>query len=128
MIFFQSDEELHLKCAKFYDERRNYLHQLPDFQLPYWGDVAIPYNVPEVIDASPTVPTKVVNLVTKYVYTNPVCVKATKKKTFCKKHEGNLQKGNADIEKLVTKEYFVDSALNRNQRNVEVDDRYFDFR
>ncbi|KAJ8968645.1 hypothetical protein NQ317_015723 [Molorchus minor] len=97
-----SRANLYEECGKLFNPY-NYLDQLPPLHLPYVGNVPIPFNVPN-IRPSPPLKTKVVNVVTKYVYKNPVCVVYSKRKNTCKsddkKHKNNL-------ERLVTKEYFV---------------------
>lgn len=93
------------------------------------GQVGVPgLKIPnnQVIEPSPVVKTKAINVVTKYVYKNPVCVKFSKGKNMCKKdsNSGKLKEG---YEQLVTKEYFVkdrikdDTSRQRNGRILEED-------
>lgn len=84
-------------CASIF-EPQNYLKQLPSLSLPYLNSVPIPNN--QIIKASPVITTKIINVVTKYVTTNPVCIKVTSKKPLCKSTKNNL-------DFLITKEYFV---------------------
>ncbi|EFA00596.1 hypothetical protein TcasGA2_TC003467 [Tribolium castaneum] len=93
---FASNTRANLRddCNKLFNPL-NYMDQLPSLALPYVN------NVP--IQPSPVVPTKVINVVTEYVYRNPVCVKISGKKSLCKSK--NPQANN--IEHLVTKQLFV---------------------
>lgn len=78
---------------------KNYMDQLPSLSMPYLDNIPIPQpNVPQIIP-SPVV-TKVINVVTKYINKNPVCIKLTRKKPFCAYKDDTL-------EYLVTKEYYV---------------------
>ncbi|XP_030749304.1 uncharacterized protein LOC115877305 [Sitophilus oryzae] len=99
------------ECAKYY-KPTNYLALLPNLKMPYIGDLAIPdnqhtnnYNNLQKINPSPVVTTKVLTLKTKYVYKNPVCIKTTKKRRYCAPEDAKKKQ---NVEKLVTKEYFVD--------------------
>lgn len=93
-------------CPPVFDPQ-NYLKHLPSLNLPYVNSVPIPLNVP-VIKASPVASTtKIINVVTKYVTTNPVCIKVTSKKPLCKP-----KKGNNNLDYLITKEYFVKDRSN----------------
>lgn len=78
------------------------------------------------IEPSPVVKTKAINIVTKYIYKNPVCVKFSKGKNMCKKNGGpGKVKGN--YEQLVTKEYFVkdrkkdEGSIQRNRKMFDDD-------
>ncbi|KAI4470305.1 alpha/beta hydrolase domain-containing protein [Holotrichia oblita] len=97
-------------CPPVFDPQ-NYLKHLPSLNLPYVNSVPIPINVP-VIKATPVVPTtKIINVVTKYVTTNPVCIKVTSKKPLCKPN-----KNNNNLDYLITKEYFV-----KDRRDLELE-------
>lgn len=86
---------------------QNYLQKLPSLSLPYVSSLSIPH-IGNMIKPSPVVATKVVNVVTKYVTTNPVCIKVTSSKPLCKP-----KKGNPNLNFLITKEYFVKDRSNR---------------
>lgn len=83
------------------------MEQLPSLSMPYINNIQIPNpNIPTI---NPTpVRTKVINVVTRYINKNPVCIKLSGKKPACpyKNSKNNL-------EFLVTKEYYVkDQATN----------------
>ncbi|CAH2015072.1 unnamed protein product [Acanthoscelides obtectus] len=99
------------ECAKIYRPDR-YMSQLPSLKLPYVGHMEIPINT-GTIKPTPAMQTRAVRVVTKYVYKNPVCIKATKKKT-CPMATTTKHKGGED--EIVTKEYFVQDK-EQNQRN-----------
>nr|CAH7758213.1 unnamed protein product [Callosobruchus chinensis] len=99
------------ECAKLYRPDR-YLTQLPSLRLPYVGHMEIPINT-GTIKPTPAMQTRAVTIVTKYVYKNPVCIKATKKKT-CAMATAIKHKSGED--EIVTKEYFVEDK-EQNQRN-----------
>ncbi|GJQ68233.1 hypothetical protein Trydic_g16852 [Trypoxylus dichotomus] len=99
-------------CAPAF-EPQNYLKQLPSLNLPYVNSVPIPINAP-LIKATPVVTTKIINVVTKYVTVNPVCIKVTSKKPLCKP-----RKNNHNLDFLITKEYFVGDRSNDNMSNRE---------
>lgn len=81
----------------------NYLDRLPSLALPYVSSVPIPSHKVAQIKPTPVV-TKVVSVVTKYLFKNPVCLKVNGNKPPCKL---NRRKTNTGLEYLVTKEYFV---------------------
>lgn len=90
-------------CGKFFNPH-NYMDQLPSLNLPYVSSV----NYMPPIKPSPVLKTKVINVITKYVYQNPICVKISGKKSPCK----SLNENN-NMEFLVTKEYFVKDRKTR---------------
>lgn len=80
----------------------NYMDQLPNLSMPYIDNIPLPeLNIPP-INPSPVV-TKVINVITKYVNKNPVCIKVTRKKPFCAYKDDTKN----TLDYLVTKEYFV---------------------
>ncbi|KAJ3662833.1 hypothetical protein Zmor_007158 [Zophobas morio] len=81
-------------CNKLFNPV-NYMNQLPSLSLPYLSSIPI--------KPSPVLTTKVINVVTKYVYKNPVCVKISGKKSMCK----SLNSQASSLDNLVTKELFV---------------------
>ncbi|ENN75142.1 hypothetical protein D910_10224 [Dendroctonus ponderosae] len=100
------------ECAKFY-RPKNYIDVMSQ-SMPYMDQLLIPDNLKKVdidgyrskinsIQPTPVVTTRVLQVKTKYVYVNPVCVKYSSKQKLCK-HE-NRMAGN--INKLITKEYFL---------------------
>lgn len=100
------------ECAKFY-RPKNYIDVMAQ-SMPYIDQLLIPDNLKKMdiddyrskinnIQPTPVVTTKVLQVKTKYVYVNPVCVKYSSKQKLCK-HE-NRMAGN--INKLITKEYFL---------------------
>lgn len=105
LIVLPSDSRANLydDCTKLFNPL-NYMSQLPSLAMPYVT------NIP--IKPSPVVTTKVINVVTQYVYKNPVCVKISGKKSICKSK--NPQANN--IEHLVTKQLFVRDRQLKGQR------------
>ncbi|CAH0547296.1 unnamed protein product [Brassicogethes aeneus] len=98
------------ECAKLFNPN-NYIDRLPSLSLPFISNIAIPpVNVPD-IKPSKVKTTKVISLVTKYVYRNPVCVKYTSKKS-CKPMEAKENTKN-NMDYLVTKEYFVNDLKSK---------------
>jgi hypothetical protein len=95
---------LYRDCGKLYNPL-NYMSQLPSLSMPY-------VNIP--IKPSPVITTKVINVVTKYVYKNPVCVRVSGKKSTCK----SLHPQAGGVEHLVTKELFVKDRRRKQQGSV----------
>lgn len=100
------------ECGKYFNPL-NYMNQLPSLSLPYVSSV--PSIVPN-IKPSAVATTKVINIVTQYVYKSPVCVKITGKKSFCKSSSA----GSNNIENLVTKELFVRDRLSKRINDLEM--------
>lgn len=91
---------------------QNYLQHLPSLSLPYLSSIPIPSMRYPSIRPTPAVTTKVINVVTKYVGKNPVCLKISGKKPPCSSYKSN---DGTELEYLVTKEYFVrDPVLSYN--------------
>ncbi|RZC43267.1 hypothetical protein BDFB_010893 [Asbolus verrucosus] len=101
------------ECGKLFNPV-NYMDKLPSLSLPYVDSVP---NIPP-IKPSPVARTKVVSVVTKYIYRNPVCVKISGKKPLCKPLNSP---GINNIEYLVTKEYFVRDRKTK-QRDLKDED------
>lgn len=110
---------------------QNYMNQLPSLSLPYINNMTIPsLKIPELIKPSPVVPTtKVINVVTKYVTKNPVCIKVRGKKLPCgllnngtliKSSNNNYNSGNNknNMEYVISKVYFVKNKIKR-EINIE---------
>lgn len=87
---------------------QNYLEQLPSLSLPYLSSIPIPSMRFPTIKPTPVAKTKVINVVTKYVSQNPVCLKFSGTKPPCTEEDN---KGANSLEYLVTKEYFVRDPL-----------------
>lgn len=90
----------------------NYMEQLPSLSMPYINNVKLPKpNLP--INPTPTIKTKMINIVTQYVHRNPVCIKVSGKKPPCpyKNSKNNL-------EFVVTKEYYVHDKLTNSTNNI----------
>lgn len=92
------------ECVKLFNPN-NYMERLPSLSLPFVNNIAIPSPNYAQIKPSRVLKTKVISMVTKYVYKNPVCVKYSGKKA-CKLTDTKDATRN-NVEYLVTKEYFV---------------------
>lgn len=106
---------MYQECLKMFHPN-NYMSQLPTLSLPYVNSVPIP-NAAAAIKPSPVVTTKVINIVTKYIYKNPVCIRYTKKNACA---TSAAQKLKNKMEYLVTKELFVrDNKKERKSDDAE---------
>lgn len=70
-------------CSKLFNPQ-HYLDQLPSLSLPYINSLPIPSQIAPEIKPSPVITTKVINVVTKYVTKNPMCIRVTGNKPRCK--------------------------------------------
>ncbi|XP_050295771.1 uncharacterized protein LOC126735729 [Anthonomus grandis grandis] len=120
--------DLMQECAKLY-RPKNYLDILPSLNMPYVDQLAIPNNVfknkhyqnmIKNILPTPVVTTKVLQVKTKYVYKNPICVKYSKKQKLCKPEDGRIRE---NVDNLITKESFIKEDLEENvEAMVDVED------
>lgn len=108
---------MYQECIKFFHPN-NYMNQLPSLSLPYVSNLPIP-NIANNIKPSPVGTTKVINVVTRYIYKNPVCIKYTKKNACA-----SAQKIKNKMEYLVTKEYFVRDKESRKNIEFEPTNRF----
>ncbi|KAK9879569.1 hypothetical protein WA026_006637 [Henosepilachna vigintioctopunctata] len=84
-----------LVVSRTRDSRRHsninsFMANLPSLSLGYISELAIPsMKLPPSINPSKILGTKVIKIVTTYVYQNPVCMKISGKKPLCRKENSN---------------------------------------
>lgn len=117
------------QCQPQFFNPLNYLDQLPSLKMPYVNNVPIP-NIPlaHIIKPTPAITTKVINVVTKYVARNPVCIKSTgKKKPPCKKDSvgsNTTATKKYSNDHIITKEYFVNNRVSKSSRAQLEEEQY----
>ncbi|KAL3269360.1 hypothetical protein HHI36_008432 [Cryptolaemus montrouzieri] len=100
-------------CARYF-KPNNYIQNLPSLSLGYISELPIPSMKLPTIKPSKVMKTKVIDVVTKFVYRNPVCVKMSGKKTLCEKVNSKT-----NLEYTVTKEYFVENQDKNNREDFK---------
>ncbi|KAK5642995.1 hypothetical protein RI129_009162 [Pyrocoelia pectoralis] len=102
-ISLKANSSMYENYGKLYNPQ-DYLEQLPSLSLPYKNNVPIPsVNIP-MINPSRVI-TKVINVVTKYITKNPVCIKVKGKKQPCGYRNNNRKRRN--IDQFIRNQYYV---------------------